>query len=130
MKGAAARRLSQVQQPVIPVMGELIRQTPGTLSLGQGMVHWRPPATALEAAHISLAEGADAAAAVASTGPPLCALSLACNEPVTEAACCGAAAPPASCRGEATGASSCPLQPGQFVWPHGSGHVWTKRDSW
>ena len=59
MKGAAARRLSQVQQPVIPVMGELIRQTPGTLSLGQGMVHWRPPATALEAAHISLVEGAE-----------------------------------------------------------------------
>jgi aspartate/methionine/tyrosine aminotransferase len=40
---AAARRLEQVQQPVIPVMGELIRQTPGTLSLGQGMVSWGPP---------------------------------------------------------------------------------------
>ena len=39
----AARRLAQVQQPVIPVMGELIRQHPGTLSLGQGMVSWAPP---------------------------------------------------------------------------------------
>ncbi|MEY3544483.1 MAG: Aminotransferase class-I [Cyanobacteriota bacterium] len=44
MKPAApARRLEQVQQPVIPVMGELICQTPGTLSLGQGMVSWGPP---------------------------------------------------------------------------------------
>ena len=58
MKGAAARRLSQVQEPVIPVMGELIRQSPGTLSLGQGMVHWGPPASALEAAHACLAAGA------------------------------------------------------------------------
>ena len=40
---AAAQRLSRVQQPVIPVMGELISQTPGTLSLGQGMVSWGPP---------------------------------------------------------------------------------------
>ena len=40
---AAARRLEQVQQPVIPVMGELIRQTPGPLSLGKGMVSWGPP---------------------------------------------------------------------------------------
>jgi hypothetical protein len=28
---AAAQRLSRVQQPVIPVIGELITQTPGTL---------------------------------------------------------------------------------------------------
>ena len=40
---SAARRLALVQQPVIPVMGELIQKTPGTLSLGQGMVHWAPP---------------------------------------------------------------------------------------
>ena len=39
----AARRLNQVQTPVIPVMAELIRRHPGTLSLGQGMVHWGPP---------------------------------------------------------------------------------------
>ena len=45
----AAARLNAVQSPVIPVMGALIRQTPGTLSLGQGMVHWGPPAQALEA---------------------------------------------------------------------------------
>ena len=43
----AARRLNQVQTPVIPVMAELIRRHPGTLSLGQGMVHWGPPPEAL-----------------------------------------------------------------------------------
>ena len=42
-----AARLAQVQQPVIPLMGELIAQHPGTLSLGQGMVHWPPPHQAL-----------------------------------------------------------------------------------
>jgi aspartate/methionine/tyrosine aminotransferase len=46
---AAALRLQQVQTPVIPVMGELIRSHPGTLSLGQGMVHWGPPPTVLAA---------------------------------------------------------------------------------
>ena len=39
----AAQRLAAVQTPVIPVMGALIRDTPGTLSLGQGMVSWGPP---------------------------------------------------------------------------------------
>ena len=55
----AAARLSQVQSPVIPLMGEWIRQTPGTLSLGQGMVHWGPPAQALEAARDALADAPD-----------------------------------------------------------------------
>ena len=43
-----ARRLASVQTPVIPRIGELMRQCPGTLSLGQGMVHWGPPQAALE----------------------------------------------------------------------------------
>ena len=55
-EAAAAGRLRQVQQPVIPVMGELIREHPGTLSLGQGMVHWGPPAAALQAATACLSE--------------------------------------------------------------------------
>jgi aspartate/methionine/tyrosine aminotransferase len=38
-----------VQSPVIPVVGELIRQNPGTISLGQGVVHYGPPARALKA---------------------------------------------------------------------------------
>src|SRR5690349_9026091 len=36
-------RLEQVQSPVIPVVGELIRQHPGTISLGQGVVNYGPP---------------------------------------------------------------------------------------
>ena len=52
----AAARLQAVQAPVIPVMGEMIRQTPGTLSLGQGMVHWGPPAAALEAARDAIGD--------------------------------------------------------------------------
>jgi aspartate/methionine/tyrosine aminotransferase len=55
----AARRLAAVQQPVIPVMGELIRSTPGTLSLGQGMVHWGPPAEVEAALRQALSDPAD-----------------------------------------------------------------------
>ena len=53
---AAAQRLSQVQSPVIPVMAELIRQTPGTLSLGQGMVAWGPPPSVQQAVAQALSE--------------------------------------------------------------------------
>ncbi|MEY4297240.1 MAG: Aminotransferase class-I [Cyanobacteriota bacterium] len=53
----AARRLAAVQTPVIPVMGELIRRSPGTLSMGQGMVHWGPPPAVHEA--IRQATGGD-----------------------------------------------------------------------
>ena len=52
---SAARRLALVQQPVIPVMGELIQQTPGTLSLGQGMVNWAPPEQVHQAIAAALA---------------------------------------------------------------------------
>ena len=61
LPASAAKRLAAVQSPVIPVMAELIRQTPGTLSLGQGMVHWGPPAAAhqsLLAASLSAAQAA------------------------------------------------------------------------
>ena len=50
----AAQRLAAVQSPVIPVMGALIAQTPGTLSLGQGMVGWGPPDTVISAAQQAL----------------------------------------------------------------------------
>ncbi|QPN59784.1 aminotransferase class I/II-fold pyridoxal phosphate-dependent enzyme [Synechococcus sp. CBW1002] len=39
----AAARLEAVASPVIPEVAALTRQTPGTLSLAQGMVHWAPP---------------------------------------------------------------------------------------
>ncbi len=38
-----------VQTPVIPHVAALIRQTPGTISLGQGVVHYPPPPAALAA---------------------------------------------------------------------------------
>jgi aspartate/methionine/tyrosine aminotransferase len=42
-------RLAAVQAPVIPIVAELIRQHPGTISLGQGVVHYGPPVTAIQA---------------------------------------------------------------------------------
>src|SRR5437870_386146 len=44
----APRRMEKVQLPVIPVVAELIRQTPGTISLGQGVVYYGPPPQAAE----------------------------------------------------------------------------------
>jgi aspartate/methionine/tyrosine aminotransferase len=44
-----SRRIEGVQSPVIPVVGELVRANPGTISLGQGVVHYGPPREAMEA---------------------------------------------------------------------------------
>jgi len=46
--------MDAVQAPIIPIVGELIRTTPGTISLGQGMVSWGPPPEAIEAARDAL----------------------------------------------------------------------------
>jgi aspartate/methionine/tyrosine aminotransferase len=35
--------MQAVQSPIIPVVGELIRSNPGTISLGQGVVYYGPP---------------------------------------------------------------------------------------
>ena len=43
-------RMDAIQAPIIAVIGDLIRQTPGTISLGQGVVHYGPPPAALNAA--------------------------------------------------------------------------------
>ncbi len=37
-----------VQTPIIPVVAELIRQHPGTISLGQGVVYYPPPQAAMD----------------------------------------------------------------------------------
>ncbi|WNB76754.1 pyridoxal phosphate-dependent aminotransferase [Methylomonas koyamae] len=42
-------RLQKVQTPIIPVIANWTRQTPGTLSLGQGMVSYPPPDAAMQA---------------------------------------------------------------------------------
>ena len=41
-------RMCAVQTPIIPTVGELIRQNPGTISLGQGIVNYPPPPQAIE----------------------------------------------------------------------------------
>jgi aspartate/methionine/tyrosine aminotransferase len=40
-------RLESVQLPIIPVIGALIRNSPGTISLGQGVVSYGPPPEAI-----------------------------------------------------------------------------------
>lgn len=41
-------RMESVQSPIIPVVGELIKKSPGTISLGQGVVSYSPPPSAIE----------------------------------------------------------------------------------
>jgi aspartate/methionine/tyrosine aminotransferase len=43
------RRITDIQPPIIPILGELIRSTPGTISLGQGIVSYGPPPEAIDA---------------------------------------------------------------------------------
>ncbi len=45
-----SRRLASVQDPVIPIVGRWIAATPGTISLGQGVVSYSPPPEVIEAA--------------------------------------------------------------------------------
>jgi aspartate/methionine/tyrosine aminotransferase len=39
--------MQAVQSPIIPVVGELIKNSPGTISLGQGVVSYNPPPEAI-----------------------------------------------------------------------------------
>ena len=49
-------RMQSVQTPIIPVVGELIRSNPGTISLGQGVAYYGPPPEAIEAIQTFLAD--------------------------------------------------------------------------
>jgi len=49
-------RMQSVQSPIIPVVGELIRANPGTISLGQGVAYYGPPPQAVEAIQRFLAD--------------------------------------------------------------------------
>ncbi|MBD3267543.1 pyridoxal phosphate-dependent aminotransferase [bacterium] len=40
--------MRQVQDPIIPIVGEMVRNHPGTISLGQGVVYYGPPVNAFE----------------------------------------------------------------------------------
>lgn len=44
------QRMIRVQAPMIPVVGEMVQQHPGTISLAQGVVHYGPPEAVGEAA--------------------------------------------------------------------------------
>ena len=54
-----SHRLRAVQTPIIPVIADLIRAHPGTISLGQGVVGYGPPPAALAQLEGFLAEPAN-----------------------------------------------------------------------
>ena len=45
----ASQRISNVDTPVMPAIAALVRDNPGTISLGQGVVNYGPPAAAIAA---------------------------------------------------------------------------------
>jgi aspartate/methionine/tyrosine aminotransferase len=47
-------RMDAVQAPIVPILGDIIRHVPGTISLGQGVVHYPPPRAAIDAARAAL----------------------------------------------------------------------------
>ena len=52
-------RMLAVQDPVIPIVAELTRANPGTISLGQGMVNYAPPPEVAAAVTSNLSEPAN-----------------------------------------------------------------------
>ncbi len=49
MKGKIPRRIHRIQDPVVPIVAAHIQANPGTISLGQGVVHFPPPEQVKEA---------------------------------------------------------------------------------
>ncbi len=49
-------RMTAVQTPIIPTVAALIRGNPGTISLGQGVVHYGPPQEAIDEIDTFLAD--------------------------------------------------------------------------
>jgi aspartate/methionine/tyrosine aminotransferase len=49
-------RMDAVQAPIVSVIGSLIREVPGTISLGQGVVHYGPPQAAIDAVRGALTD--------------------------------------------------------------------------
>ena len=45
----SALRMEGVDTPIIPTIAALVRDNPGTISLGQGVVNYGPPAQAISA---------------------------------------------------------------------------------
>ncbi|HEX6068977.1 MAG TPA: pyridoxal phosphate-dependent aminotransferase [Longimicrobiaceae bacterium] len=55
-RGVEASRIRAMQSPIIPIVGSLVRSVPGTISLGQGVVFYGPPPSAVEALSEFLAD--------------------------------------------------------------------------
>lgn len=53
---AKSLRMQSVQSPIIPIVGDLIRSNPGTISLGQGVAYYGPPPEAAGAIETFLAD--------------------------------------------------------------------------
>jgi aspartate/methionine/tyrosine aminotransferase len=51
---SSVTRMDAVQAPIVPIVSEMLRQTPGAISLGQGVVHYGPPGEAAEAVRAAL----------------------------------------------------------------------------
>jgi aspartate/methionine/tyrosine aminotransferase len=49
-------RMDAVQSPIIPAINAIVAECPGTVYLGQGVVHYGPPPAAIEAVRRALAE--------------------------------------------------------------------------
>ena len=43
-----SQRMDAVQTPIIPIIGQLIKENPGTISLAQGVVYYAPPQRAID----------------------------------------------------------------------------------
>lgn len=52
----ALSRMDAIQAPIVAVIGDLIRQSPGTISLGQGVVHYGPPSEVGRAVEAALSK--------------------------------------------------------------------------
>ena len=48
--------MDAVRAPIVPVIGAIIREVPGTISLGQGVVHYGPPQAAIDAVRDALTD--------------------------------------------------------------------------
>ena len=55
----ASVRMQRVDLPIIPTIAQLVRDTPGTISLGQGVVNYGPPTGALAAIETMTADPAN-----------------------------------------------------------------------
>ena len=44
----SSQRMNAVQTPIIPIIGQLIKDNPGTISLAQGVVYYDPPTEAFD----------------------------------------------------------------------------------